>query len=182
MSEKDMENNRELTAFIMINNKFFFKKKTMFDIYKYECEIRKNIILNIYTGNDIRNDICMYDNEYLTLFLEYIRCKCKNKNEIMNIYNEIFIMCNIPEKIKKKFEKMAGKYKKKNRKRKLFLLRKFIMDKFNVDKNNLKIISDHELSSNTKLFDIHLYLLNLNYDMYMIEFIFFGQSLVSILY
>lgn len=182
MIEKDSDNNQESTA-NMIVNKYFFNRKIMNDIYKYECKIGENIIFNVYTVNEIRNNIYMYDIDYLILFLEYIKYKHKNDDEIRNIYNDIFTLYNIPKKIKIRFEKTIEKYKTRNQKRKkLFLLKKFIRYKFNVDKKNIKIISDHDLTSNITLFNIHLYLLQLNYEMYMVEFIFFGKSMISILY
>lgn len=182
MIEKDFDNTQKSTAHMIIN-KYFFNRKMITDIYKYECKIGENIIFNVYTVNEIRNNIYMYDNDFLILFLEYIKYKYKNDDDIGDIYNDIFTLHNIPKNIKIKFEKTMEKYKTNNKKRKkLFLLKKFIRDKFNVDKKNIKIISDHDLTSNITLFNIHLYLLKLNYDMYIVEFILFGKSMISILY
>ena len=182
MIEKDFDNTKKLTAYVIFN-KYFFNRKMIKDIYKYECKIGENIIFNVYTVNEIKNNIYMYDNDYLILFLEYIKYKNKKDDEIRNIYNEIFTLYNIPKNIEIRFEKIIKKYKTMNKKRKnLFLLKKFIRDKFYVDKKNIKIISDHELTSNITLFNIHLYLLKLNSDMYMVEFILFGNSMIFILY
>lgn len=170
----------------IILKRYFEKIKINNNLYKYECEIDKINKINIYTNDNCLNILSINDKIFVKLFLDCIKYEYTNEDELIEIYDELFIVHNIPKKINIAFGELIKKYMsydekeiEKTNDNISKVIKKFITQIIFFNTNIKQMTSRYELYHDNILFNMCLG--SINENIYMIEIIIFGKTITSII-